>query len=147
MHHQTAQYRLIQYDEKPAESTVMIRTIHKWLIIAIVVILVSGTGMIAWTAQHEDAVLRENLLTKTRLVEGSISAVTLEGLTGSAADLGSPEYSSLKYRLIKIRAADPGIRFVYLMRQQPDGSVVFLVDSEPPESSDYSPPGQAYPEA
>ncbi len=125
----------------------MIRTIHKWLIIAIVVILVSGTGMIAWTAQHEDAVLRENLLTKTRLVEGSISAVTLEGLTGSASDLGSPEYSSLKERLIRIRSADPGIRFVYLMRQQPDGSVVFLVDSEPPESADYSPPGQAYPEA
>ncbi len=27
------------------------------------------------------------------------------------------------------------------------GSVFFLVDSEPPESEDYSPPGQTYPEA
>ena len=31
--------------------------------------------------------------------------------------------------------------------QQPDGTVFFFIDSEPPESPDYSPPGQAYPEA
>ena len=125
----------------------MIRTVHKWLIIAIVVILVSGASLTAWTAQHEDAVLREDLLTRTRLVDGSISAGSLEGLAGSDSDLGSPEYLSLKEHLIKTRSADPSIRFVYLMRQQPDGSVIFLVDSEPPESADYSPPGQDYPEA
>jgi PAS domain S-box-containing protein len=33
------------------------------------------------------------------------------------------------------------------MGQQPDGKIVFLVDSELPESADYSPPGQEYPEA
>ncbi len=33
------------------------------------------------------------------------------------------------------------------MRQLTDGSVAFLVDSDTPESEDYSPPGQAYPEA
>ena len=33
------------------------------------------------------------------------------------------------------------------MGQQPDGKIVFLVDSEPNDSEDYSPPGQEYPEA
>jgi PAS domain S-box-containing protein len=132
---------------KNADSINMIRTIHKWLIIAIVVILVSGTALTIWTARHEDTLLREELLTKTRLVESSINAGNIVGLTGSSADLGSPAYATLKEKLIKIRSADPQIRFVYLMVQQPDRTVFFLVDSEPPESADYSPPGQTYPEA
>ena len=33
------------------------------------------------------------------------------------------------------------------MGQRPDGEIVFLVDSELPESADFSPPGQEYPEA
>jgi PAS domain S-box-containing protein len=125
----------------------MIRNIHKWLIIAIVVILVSGSALSVWTAQREDNQLREELLTKTRLIESSISTGNIQGLTGSSADLDSPGYTALKEKIIKIRSADPQIRFVYLMRQLTDGSVAFLVDSEPPESEDYSPPGQAYPEA
>jgi PAS domain S-box-containing protein len=39
------------------------------------------------------------------------------------------------------------VRFVYLMGQRPDGTVIFFADSEPPESENYSPPGQVYHEA
>ncbi len=39
------------------------------------------------------------------------------------------------------------IRFIYLMGQKPDGTVFFLIDSEPENCRDYSPPGQVYPEA
>jgi PAS domain S-box-containing protein len=125
----------------------MIRNIHRWLIIVIVVILLSGGALTVLTAQHEDRLLREDLLTKTRLVESSVSATDVQKLNGSASDLGSPEYSALKEMMIRIHSADPQIRFVYLMGQRPDGDVFFFVDSEPPESEDYSPPGQSYPEA
>jgi len=125
----------------------MIRNVKRWLIVAIIVILVSGSALTLWTAQHEDSQLREELLTKTRLVQSGISSEHLQVLTGSGADLVSPDYKALKEELTKVRSADPLVRFVYLMGQRPDGTVFFFVDSEPPVSEDYSPPGQVYPEA
>ncbi len=68
-------------------------------------------------------------------------------MTGSDSDLVSPDYLALKDELIRVRSADPRVRFVYIMGQRPDGTVFFFADSEPPESEDYSPPGQVYPEA
>ena len=131
----------------PVENYLMIRNVNRWLIIAIIVILASGMLLTLWTAQREDSQLREDLLTKTRFVQSGISPGNVLALTGSEADLESPDYTALKEELIKIRSDDPLIRFVYLMRQRPDGTVIFLVDSERPESEDYSPPGQTYPEA
>jgi PAS domain S-box-containing protein len=125
----------------------MNRKVTRWLIIAIILILASGIALTLWTAQREDSKLREDLLIKTRLVQSSINTAKVQALTGSEADLVSPDYRALKDALIKIRSADPMIRFIYLMGQRPDGTGFFFVDSEPPESGDYSPPGQSYPEA
>ncbi|MFA5348357.1 MAG: PAS domain S-box protein [Methanoregula sp.] len=120
---------------------------NRWLIIAIIVILASGIALTLWTAQREDSQLREELLTKTRLVQSGISTGYVRALTGSDSDLVSSDYSALKEELLKVRSADPLIRFVYIIGRRPDGTVFFLADSEPPGSVDYSPPGQAYPEA
>jgi len=46
-----------------------------------------------------------------------------------------------------VRGANPRCRFLYLMGHKSDGTINILVDSEPPESDDYSPPGQTYDEA
>ena len=125
----------------------MMRNLNKWLIIAIIAILASGMILTLWTVQREETLLRTDLLTKTRLVHGGISADHLTNLTGTDADLVSPEYQTLKEQLIQIRSTDPMIRFVYLLGKRPDGTIFFFTDSEPPESGDYSPPGQEYPEA
>jgi PAS domain S-box-containing protein len=131
----------------PEESYIMIRNVNRWLIIAIIIILASGIALTLWSAQREDNQLREGLLTETRLIQSCISTGDVQALSGSEADLVSPDYTAIKEELRKIRSADPLIRFIYLMGQRPDGTVFFFVDSEPPESEDYSPPGQAYPEA
>ena len=125
----------------------MNRPVHRWLIIAIIAILAGGIALTLWTAQQEDSQLRGELLTKTRLVQRGISTEHVQNLTGSDVDLVNTDYLTLKEELIRIRSADPLIRFVYLMGQRPDGTIFFFIDSEPPESPDYSPPGQAYPEA
>ncbi len=130
---------------RPAESYGKVH--HRWLIIAIIVILASGIALTLWTAQREDSQLREDLLTKTRLVHSGISTGHVLALTGSDSDLLSPDYTALKEELLKVRSADPLIRFVYLMGQRADGTVFFFADFEPPGSEDYSPPGQVYPEA
>ena len=125
----------------------MIRNPNRWIIIAIIIILVSGTALTVWTVQREDKLLRADLLKKTRLIQPCISSDQLKTLTGSESDLISPEYQEIKKELVQIQSADPVIRFIYLLGQRPDGTVFFLVDSEPPESDDCSPPGQIYEEA
>jgi PAS domain S-box-containing protein len=69
-------------------------------------------------------------------------------LTGTAEDEKSPAYTVVKDRLMRYRAADTDVHFVYLFRVQPESPhVIFLADSEPAGSPDISLPGEAYPEA
>jgi PAS domain S-box-containing protein len=121
--------------------------IKKWTIIAFIIILIGGTALTVFSARMEDTRMRADLLTKTRIAVKTIDPALIAALTGSEADLKSPDYLQLKKRMATIRSADPDIRFTYLMGQQPDGTIFFFVDSEPPDSEDYSPPGQVYTEA
>jgi PAS domain S-box-containing protein len=125
----------------------MIRNFNRWLIVALIVILVSGLALTLWTVQREDSLQRTDLLIKTHHLSSDISKEYVNGLTGSESDLRSPYYVILKDQMIRFRTGDPQIKFVYLMGQRSDGTVFFYVDSESPESKDYSPPGQGYPEA
>jgi PAS domain S-box-containing protein len=125
----------------------MIRNFNRWLIVALIVILVSGLALTLWTVQREDSLQRTDLLIKTHHLSSDISKEYVNGLTGSESDLRSPYYVILKDQMIRFRTGDPQIQFVYLMGQRSDGTVFFYVDSESPESKDYSPPGQGYPEA
>jgi PAS domain S-box-containing protein len=100
-----------------------------------------------WTVQREENLLRADLLSKTRLIQGGISTDHVKALTGTESDLASPDYRVLKGQLMQVRSTDPLVRFIYILGQHPDGTIFFLVDSEPAESQDFSPPGQGYPEA
>jgi len=117
------------------------------LVVAVIIILFGGIVLTIWTAQNESTNLHQQLLVKNRLIKEAFSTNQIQQLTGSEADVSSPDYIAIKEDLIRIRLTDPQIRFVYFMGQKPDGKIVFLVDSELPASADYSPPGQEYPEA
>ena len=123
------------------------RNLNKWLIVAIIAILASGILLTLWSVQREDYLLREDLLSKTRLVQASIGTGHVKALTGTEADLASVDYQYLKEHLMQVKSTDSLIRFAYILDRQPDGTVIFLIDSEPPGTEDYSPPGQVYPEA
>ncbi|MCK9591612.1 MAG: PAS domain S-box protein [Methanoregula sp.] len=119
---------------------------NRLLIVSMIIILSGGIMLTIWTAQHEDSRLRNDLLIKSRLVNEGFTTDQVKGLTGSEADLSSPDYIAVKEELIRVRSADPFIRFLYFMGQRPDGAIILLVDSELPESEDYSPPGQEFSE-
>jgi len=73
---------------------------------------------------------------------------SLQALTGTPADLGTPAYDWVKERLVDLRRVQPGVRFVYIFRAEPGtGRVIFLADSEPVTSRDISLPGDEFPEA
>lgn len=107
----------------------------------------TGTILTFWSVKRESVRMREQLLMEGRIVANAINWRFVERLNGDSTDLSSPEYHRLKEQLSLVCSAHPSARFVYLMGQQPDGSIFFFVDSESPESEDYSPPGEQYPEA
>jgi len=123
----------------------MPRTVRWWDVCA-VLIIIAGICIIGWSAQQQDAAQRVDLITKTRLAQTGITAEDISKLSGSAADLSSPEYRRIRMQLEQIRALVPEVRFAYLMGQQKDGTIFFYADSEDSASEDYSPPGQVYTE-
>lgn len=117
------------------------------LIVLLVIILSSGAIATIWMAGNEDFTLRKETLIDADLAATGIDPGQLSLLKGSEEDLNSEAYQSLKKLMRAITAARPLTRFAYIMGQREDGTVFFFVDSEPVNSSGYSPPGQIYPEA
>ena len=117
------------------------------IVAILLLILIGGVAFTLWTARSTDQRMRDEMLSASRLAVQAINLERVAALTGSESDLELPEYQALKEKLIKMRDARPKCAFTYLMGRNPDGSVFFFADSEPPDSEDYSPPGQIYDEA
>jgi len=110
-------------------------------------VVVAGGAASLWLATSEDARMRSELLVQGRLVADTLNPLRIVNLTGVPSELESPDYERIKSQLQVMRSANTKFRFIYLTKQLPDGRVVFLADSEPSDSRDYSPPGQVYEEA
>lgn len=114
--------------------------------------LIMAFGLIAvalgfwWGMSYNDRKLRVDFLENARVVSRAIDWRLIRELSASEADLASPAYRRIKEQMVGIHQAAPNNRFVYLLKQRPDGVVIILVDSELPSSKDYSPPGQVYEE-
>jgi len=125
----------------------MSRDIRWWLKAACVLVLITGSLLTVWNVQKEDHIQRENLLIKAKIAANSVTSDDIRSLSGSEADLVSPVYMHMKRTMEGVVAADREVRFAYLMGMNDEGEIFFFVDSEPPDSADYSPPGQIYEEA
>ena len=111
---------------------------------AVAAILVAGALFSWWTARQTDLRMRANLMQQAQLVKQLLLPAHIKALTDTDADLLSPDYLRLKDQLTQARETNKKCRFLYLLGRRPDGSFFFHVDSEPPSSNDYSPPGQPY---
>jgi len=124
-------------------ATLLTRTVT----LIVFLVLVSGIWLILATYRDSDTRYRADLIRQAQLLSESLDPELLRNLTGTEADLDSPSYQRIKQHLILLRSAYTNIRFIYLMNRRDNGEIYFLADSEPPESDDYSPPGQVYNEA
>jgi len=112
-----------------------------------IMIFVSLSGLylhFAWnryknTASSEAIMLAQSL-------ESFMHPEHIAELSGGPEDLKNPEYIMLKSNLMKLVDTTNPIRFAYILDER-DGNIVILLDSESPDSTDYSPPGQVYEEA
>jgi PAS domain-containing protein len=130
---------------KPKYKT--LSDLNNFWIAAAASLLIAGLMGAWWTADRADRQMRHQQAQKARLVARALNIHQIRGLTGTPADLSNPGYRSLKDQFVSIRKADDKCRFLYLMGRKSGGAVFFHVDSESPESKDYSPPGQVYDEA
>ena len=119
------------------------------LLIALGWIAVACLGLAAACVTYPLAKQRRTARLMADAQRGAVafSAADLAGLEGTAADAGKARYRALKEKLAAYRSIDPRVRFSYLMRRMPDGSIVYLGDSEPESSEDVSLPGDVYEEA
>jgi hypothetical protein len=116
-------------------------------------VIIVGVGMLVATSlavviwKRADSELRSQLLQQAKIIAASLNVHQINSLTGADADINSVWYQRLKEQLGSIRATRKDCRFLYLMKKNVRNQIVFMVDSEPPDSEDYSPPGQIFTEA
>jgi hypothetical protein len=117
--------------------------------ITFIVMLLMSTGVVlsSYIYTTMQAQMASTILDTAHAVQQQVSIANIEMLTGTEADVDSPEYTSIKALLSTIPRSSTEVRFVYLLGKRPSGDIFFYVDSESPSSPDYSPPGQEYPEA
>lgn len=118
---------------------------HLLLTVAIVIFFI-GVVSSVFTYHALDRSGRESVLDRARTMAAILPHPLLESLSKDDADRTRPEYIELKRLLTEARKANTDVRFVYLVGKK-EGDIVFLADSEPAYSEDYSPPGQIYHEA
>jgi signal transduction histidine kinase/DNA-binding response OmpR family regulator len=119
---------------------------HRWVFAAILIVVVSGL-LVYWRIQQADRQMRSNLLQQAQLVSQVLRIESLKTLQGSAIDLQSEDYLSLKEQLAALKHFDTLYRFLYIMGRRADGELFFFVDNEPVGSEDESPAGMDYPDA
>lgn len=119
-----------------------------WRLALSIALIVAGSAVTtAWRMHDADERFRFDLLQQATIVSWALRSDHIAALSGDASDLTSPYYQRIKDQLVRSRTLYPACRFLYVMRRDAGGRITFLVDSEPPESEAYSPPGQAYEEA
>lgn len=119
---------------------------RRWLISITIIVLAAGwLGTIFAVRVAEDE-LRSKLLLRTATAAAMISYERVERLTATAADLDSPDYKYLYRQIMETRSLNPDCSYVYLLKMV-DGKLVFAMDSDDENASDFSPPGEEYNEA
>jgi len=115
-------------------------------IISPAIILISGFFLTQMIGRYMENKEKEYVLYQTQFAAASIDVEKVKTLYWSEEDLNNESYLELKKTLMNLRPSNPDCRFVSLMGLKENGLYV-LIDSEPPDSEDYSPPGQFYEEA
>lgn len=139
--------KLEQIKENVATVNIMKRKpiVIRVIIFSTIIVMLSGLYLVyAWN-RHQDAAESEAIMLAQSL-EAVFHPEHIAKLSGSAEDLEKSDYKMMKQSLVQLVEATNPIRFAYLMREK-DGNIVLLMDSEPSDSADYSPPGQIYYEA
>ena len=116
-----------------------------WIAVGCVTIVLGWITAEA-SGHRRERSMRRDVLARAHLVAATVQTADARSLDWSERDLSKRHYRELKALMRSLGKANPDLRFVLLAGLR-DNQCYFLVDSESPESPDYSPPGQLYTEA
>lgn len=116
------------------------------ILLPILILLALGSIFLLWIIGATEKEMRSSLLQQARIAAHAISTDFISSLSGSEKDLDSSFYQHIKSQLHSVRISRQQCKFLYLMGRKPDGKIFFFVDSLPPDSEDYAPPGLIYEE-
>lgn len=119
--------------------------IHTITLITVLLLVLISVISAAWfgVAARDD--LHEHLSERSQSIAAALGPAEISKLKGDASDSDTAPYTGLKATLAEVKKANPDARSIYLMGEQ-GGQLFFFVDSEPPESEDYSSAGTHYDE-
>ena len=103
-------------------------------------------AVVLYTINNVHNKMRNDLLQRAKIVAHGLNTERLKNLSGDTSDITSEDYLRIKQQLSAIRTTHDPCKYLYLMREKPNGDIVFLVDAQKPSSGDYAPPGLIYPE-
>jgi len=109
-------------------------------------ILALGAFYLRYTWIKIEKEASESILQIARSIEAVMPKDSLLTLKAEIGDLDKPYYSTIKKTLRESIRVNQKAKFAYLYTQR-NGNIYFMVDSEPANSADYSPPGQEFSEA
>ncbi len=95
----------------------------------------------------EDQSERLRLMENARMVATTVNPAHVISLKGEPSDSSNPDFIMLKKQLSSTRSIIKECRFLYLVRRLHDRTIIFLIDSEPEASPDYSRPGDVWDDA
>lgn len=112
--------------------------------IGLICLLGFGAGTLSGYSASET--YRQNHMQRTSSIAEALPLDEVNELKPKPEEAEKEQYKRLKERLERIRQTNTEISFVYIMVEDKN-RILFLADSEPQDSPDYSPPGQQYYEA
>ncbi|MBN2776832.1 MAG: response regulator [Bacteroidales bacterium] len=115
-------------------------------IIILVIITIGGAFYIFKTWNGIQEKRQKEVLVIAKSIEALLPQDLLHELDYDINDTIKPEYKKLKSLLEQALSVNQKARFIYIYSIEGD-KIIFLVDAEPHNSSDWSPPGQIYTEA
>ena len=118
----------------------IITTIGFIILVAITILGFFATKYMVTKIEQDEI---SNLLIRSSTVASLIDYEKLSLLTGTESDVQNKYYLSIKKDLEDVHSINTDVRFVYILGQK-NREQFFYVDAEPPESPDFSYPGQKY---
>ena len=117
--------------------------LHIHTVFFILLVLLLSTFYLYYEWQFYNGNAASEAIKLAQSVEALMHPEHILGLSGSDADLQTPEYDMAKTSLMRLTRANSAIQSAYILGEF-DGNTVYLLDSELPGAPDYSPPGQSY---
>jgi diguanylate cyclase (GGDEF)-like protein/PAS domain S-box-containing protein len=115
-------------------------------VVALLVMTLLGGYYLRYINNYTIQEASKHAIELSRTIEASLDKEALNNLQVDESDLNRSEYLELKNNLMTVVRINQDLRFAYLYTLI-DGEIKLMVDSEPSDSPDYSPPGQIYIEA